>query len=260
MNRYTLYLRRDSFIHSLDPRTKLFLSTAVFLISLTFKDFMILGLLFLSELIIISIFAKISVKKIFVFLKPVVPLLLMAMLLWPFFDKTGFLLFRFWIFGVYSGGIKTGLSMGFRILSMITASYILLFTTEQRDLVLAMVRLGLRYEYGLTLSIALRYVPTLAGIALTIVDAQKARALELERGNFLQRIKKYVPILTPLIVYAIKMSQELAIAIESKAFGYGERTYFKTIKFRKRDWLCCLLASLLLSGALILRFYLGVGG
>jgi energy-coupling factor transport system permease protein len=43
--------------------------------------------------------------------------------------------------------------------------------------------------------------------------------LELDKGNFMKRIRNYIPILIPLIVSAIRRSIELAEALESRGFG-----------------------------------------
>ena len=75
------------------------------------------------------------------------------------------------------------------------------------------------YEFAFAFTTAVRFVPVLAEEAQTIMDAQKARGLELEKGGLLKRIRNYVPVLIPLIVSAIRRSLELAEAMESRAWG-----------------------------------------
>ena len=65
------------------------------------------------------------------------------------------------------------------------------------------------YEFAFAFTTAVRFVPVLAEEAQTIMDAQKARGLELEKGGLLKRIRNYVPVLIPLIVSAIRRSLEL---------------------------------------------------
>jgi energy-coupling factor transporter transmembrane protein EcfT len=48
-------------------------------------------------------------------------------------------------------------------------------------------------------------------------------------------VRKYIPILIPLIIEAIRMAEGLSIAIDSRAFGKGERTYLRELHFGKRD-------------------------
>jgi len=82
----------------------------------------------------------------------------------------------------------------------------------------------------------------LAEEAQTIIDAQRARGLELERGNIIRRIRNYIPILIPLIVNAIRRSMELAETMESRAWGaVKNRTNLYTLRIKGRDIL--LVAS-----------------
>jgi energy-coupling factor transport system permease protein len=186
-------------------------------------------------MIVLLLLAKISFSQIFLYVRLILPLVIMALAIWPVFQREGTVLFEYWKIIVTKEGIYMGIAMSFRLLSLIVATYLLLMTTEQRDLVLALVRMGLRYDFGLMLAIALSKVPALAGIAMTIMDAQKARGLELEKGNIAEKVRKYIPILIPLIIEAIRMAEGLSIAIDSRAFGKGERTYLRELHFRKRD-------------------------
>jgi len=69
------------------------------------------------------------------------------------------------------------------------------------------------------------------------MDAQKARGLELEKGNFMKRIRNYIPVLIPLIVSAIRRSLELAEAMESRAWGATKkRTNLYGLTLRRGDF------------------------
>jgi len=87
----------------------------------------------------------------------------------------------------------------------------------------------------------------LAEEAQTIMDAQKARGLELERGNFIKKVKNYIPILIPLIVSAIRRSLELAEAMESRAWGATEkRTNLYVLRVKRGDYLLTIISVLIL--------------
>ena len=93
------------------------------------------------------------------------------------------------------------------------------------------------YEFAFAFTTAVRFVPVLAEEAQTIMDAQKARGLELEKGGLLKRIRNYVPVLIPLIVSAIRRSLELAEAMESRAWGATKkRTNLYALKLHKGDY------------------------
>jgi len=88
------------------------------------------------------------------------------------------------------------------------------------------------------------------------MDAQKARGLELERGNFLKRIRNYIPILIPLIVSAIRRSLELAEAMESRAWGATEkRTNLYVLKMHRGDFVLIVITVLILAVAIYIHLF-----
>lgn len=253
MIQQTMFIRRKSFLHSLDPRTKIFLSVCLFFVGILFSDYKVLVSLFCLEILILLVAAKISFSKLFPYLRLILPLVVMALVIWPIFQREGTVIWKYWKIIVTKEGIFMGVAMSFRLLSLIVATYLLLMTTEQRDLVLALVKMGLRYDFGLMLAIALSKVPALAGIAMTIMDAQKARGLELEKGNIAEKVRKYIPILIPLIIEAIRMAEGLSIAIDSRAFGRGERTYLRELHYRKRDIGVTLIVGIVVFVCVVFR-------
>jgi len=83
--------------------------------------------------------------------------------------------------------------------------------------------------------------------------------LELERGNFLKRIRNYIPILIPLIVSAIRRSLELAEAMESRAWGATKkRTNLYALKMHKGDLALILMTAVILTTAIYVRLYLPI--
>ncbi|NJE25741.1 energy-coupling factor transporter transmembrane protein EcfT [Thermococcus sp. MV5] len=245
---YTLYLERDSFLHSMDPRVKIIGSFLGVVALILFNSPYLLLAIFLGLILILNLLGKIQYREIFRALKPLIPIVLIAMVIWPFILKP-------WYFG-----LLIGVGYGIRLLSVALLTLGLIMTTSQRDLVLGFIKMGMPYEIGLTLTIALRYIPTLYMLTQTIMDAQKSRALELEKGNFLQRAKNTVPVLIPLIVASIKTAHELSIALESRAFGASKRrTFLHSIKMEIKDYISLGLLISLFFVAIYARYYLRVG-
>jgi energy-coupling factor transport system permease protein len=121
---------------------------------------------------------------------------------------------------------------------------------------LALEQTHIPYEFCFAFTTAVRFVPVLAEEAQTIMDAQKARGLELERGNFLKRIRNYIPILIPLIVSAIRRSLELAEAMESRAWGATKkRTNLYVLKMHRGDLVLILITVGILATAIYVRLY-----
>ena len=107
------------------------------------------------------------------------------------------------------------------------------------------------YEFNFAFITAIRFVPVLADEAQSIMDAQRSRGLELDKGSFLNKIRKYIPILLPLIINSIRRSLDLAEAMESRAFGATrDRTNLFELVMGGRDY-AVLVISLVILAALI---------
>ena len=111
------------------------------------------------------------------------------------------------------------------------------------------------HEIALMLSIALRYVPTLMDEAQRIMNAQRARGVEFNQGNFVDRMKAIIPILVPLFVSAFNRAEEMATAMEARGYRGGEgRTKYRQLDFDRND-LLVFVGYLLVTAVLIgLRF------
>jgi energy-coupling factor transport system permease protein len=149
--------------------------------------------------------------------------------------------------------------MSFRFLTLVASFSWFFLTTSPDDLGLALERSRVPYELCFAFTTAVRFVPVLADEAQTIIDAQRSRGLELDRGDVLKRIRNYIPILIPLIVNAIRRSLELAEAMESRAFGSeAERTSLHVLEMQTFDYVFIILAVVLLFAALYTRFFIPV--
>jgi energy-coupling factor transport system permease protein len=139
-------------------------------------------------------------------------------------------------------------AMTLRFVVLVESFSVFFLTTSPDHLGLALEQSHVPYEFAFAFTTAVRFVPVLAEEAQTIMDAQKARGLELEKGNLLKRIRNYIPILIPLIVSAIRRSLELAEAMESRAWGATKkRTNLYLLKLHKGDYVLIGITALILA-------------
>ena len=149
--------------------------------------------------------------------------------------------------------IENAIAMTLRFVVLVESFSVFFLTTSPDHLGLALEQSRVPFEFAFAFTTAVRFVPVLAEEAQTIMDAQKARGLELEKGNFMKRIRNYVPVLIPLIVSAIRRSLELAEAMESRAWGATKkRTNLYSLKLHKGDFALLIIVI----GILALTFYL----
>jgi energy-coupling factor transport system permease protein len=150
--------------------------------------------------------------------------------------------------------------MGLRLSSLVMAGLILLSTTRNEEMTHGLIGLGLPYPVAFAFSTALRLIPTLAGAGATIIQAQVSRGLDLESGNIFRRMGKFIPQAIPLFLYAIRYTNLLAIALESRGFSPGaKRTFYYELRMTPKDYGILIVLGALLAVSLYLRLGLGLG-
>jgi energy-coupling factor transport system permease protein len=256
---YSTYVDRPSPIHRrLDPRTKLAALGATFVLALAFNHPIVLGALLLL-ILGVGRLAQLAWRRFAPFLLASGWFLVLGVLLWPLYIREGPRLFAVLGQEVYLNGLLFGLAMGLRVALMVTAAGVWMMTTSPQKLTAGLLHLGLPYKAGVAMSAAIRFVPLLNAERLTIAEAQRARALDLDRGDPFQRAIKSVAILGPLFIRAIDVAQSLALAMDARGFGaYDGRSSITELRLTRLDrWLLLgLLVLCLLAVALRL---LGIG-
>jgi energy-coupling factor transport system permease protein len=153
-----------------------------------------------------------------------------------------------------------GIAMGLRLATFVATGLVFLSTTRNEELTNGLIRMGVPYPIAFALSTALRLVPTFAGAGATIIQAQLSRGLDLESGSIFSRIGKFIPQAVPLFIYAIRHTNLLAMALESKGFSpQSPRTFYYEPQMWRIDYLVLALLGIILVGLLILRLGLGLG-
>ncbi len=242
MNRYFLYLDKESWLHRLDPRTKVLGLLGFFLVTLIFSDPRFLAVPTIFILILTATAGALgNARKIWILLAL---LFVYCLLLWPFFVEGQTPLFLLAGHVITEEAARFGLGMGLRLNAMLLGGLLLLSTTTIEAFTLALQRLGLPASMSFALSLAFRWVPSLLGAADTIVQAQRARGLDITAGTLLARLRRYPPLLVPLIGHQLRHTRLLAMALESKGFGPDvHRRAFLELRMTTRDWLILVLVA-----------------
>lgn len=238
-------------IHRLDPRVKFLYVLAMFIVAVIFTQFLPLVVLFFLQLPFVFVA---GVKR--EWLRSLRGALFLVTMIFAFNFVIGF------FYRTYPTGaalLEYSLAMALRFLVLVESFSVFFLTTSPDHLSLALEQSRVPYEFTFAFTTAVRFVPVLAEEAQTIMDAQKARGLELERGNFLKRVRNYIPILIPLIVSAIRRSLELAEAMESRAWGAtNKRTNLYTLKMKLGDYVLIVLSILLLAIGVYVHLYVSI--
>lgn len=238
-------------IHNLDPRVKFIYVIAIFIAAIAFSHVIPLIVLFLIQIpfVLLARVQKQWVRSLrgaaflatFIFVINIVT---------SFFTNNNTLT---------AFNIESALAMTLRFVVLVESFSVFFLTTSPDHLGLALEQTKVPYEFAFAFTTAVRFVPVLAEEAQTIMDAQKARGLELEKGGLLKRIRNYIPVLIPLIVSAIRRSLELAEAMESRAWGATKkRTNLYLLKLHKGDCALLIITIIVLLVSLYVRFFIPI--
>lgn len=256
------YIQMDSWIHALDPRTKL-LATFYFII-VVFLANNWLGYLLLVGIVLLAISAsRIGLSYFFNGLKPMIWIILFTVVFQILFTQGGTVFFQFGPLAITSLGLVSAAFIFMRLFLIIMISTLLTLTTAPLELtdgiehlLRPLTKLGFpSHEVALMLSIALRYVPTLLDEAQTIMNAQRARGVEFDEGNLMKRMRAIIPILVPLFVSAFNRAEELATAMEARGYRGAEgRTKYRQLDYTRKDLSVLLIFILITIVMVTIRF------
>jgi energy-coupling factor transport system permease protein len=239
---------RPTLIRRLDPRTKLALLLASFLMVLLPQRPEVAGLATLL------VFGHLALARAWGELARIrwllLALALFSLAIWSWLAQGPTRLFWRVSRESLAFGVATFLKLG----TMMVAGLILLATTPVEELFLGLVRLGLPYAGAFAFALALRWVPEIFDTTRRVKEAQEARGLTWEKGTPLERLKRHLPLLAPIFLLTLRRSQTMAWALEARGFQRSKRrTYLLEIRMASRDWLALALAAALLAGFITLH-------
>ena len=243
-------------IHRMDPRTKLVL-TVVYIVALFIADNWFSYLVMMAFLVFCIKISSIPPKSIVRGMKPLVFILMFTAILNLFYTDGGIVLVRLGSLAITTEGLKRAFFMIWRIMMLISGTFLLTYTTSPISLTdglesllnpLKKIHVPV-HELAMMMSIALRFIPTLIEETDKIMNAQKARGADFENGSIIDRAKALVPVLVPLFISAFRRADELATAMECRCYQGGEgRTKMKLLRYSRVDiqafGICaCLVAA-----------------
>lgn len=247
------YIPGNSMIHRLDPRSKL-LAMFAFLLLIFWANNLITNVLIIAFVFAMVLLSQIRLSFFINGLKPMIGIILFTTFFQVFFTPGASVLWEFWIFKVSIEGLQQALIIFIRFVLIIFFSTLLTLTTTPLSLadgiesgLAPLKRLKVPvHEIGLMLSMSLRFVPTLMDGTTRIMNAQRARGVDFNEGNLIQKVKSVIPILIPLFASSFKRADALATAMEARGYQGGEgRTKYRVLEWKLPDT-CAVIVMILL--------------
>jgi energy-coupling factor transport system permease protein len=246
----------DSFLHSLDPRTKLLALIAIGLSSLFVNRLVPMSIIFsfVVALAVVSGLGRRFFKGLLVF----APLVAFVVLLDSFFagDPTGIVYYTgtLWFMeaSLTSGRIIFSLAMGLRLLSIGGFSMLLVMTTDYHAFVQGLTRMKVPRTFSFSLGYALKSTTALSQDLNNITDAQRSRGMEFDRDAILKHRNRLMAVTIPMTVSVLRRSGTVSDAMLCRGYGLNpDPTSHMELLFRRKDYVMAALCVLVLGTALL---------
>jgi len=147
------------------------------------------------------------------------------------------------------------LNVTLKYFSIMPLALIFFVTTEPSEFGSSLNKVGVNYKAAYSVSLALRYIPTLQREYIEISQAQQARGADISKNvNLFNRVKSLISIVFPLIVTSIDKIEIIAYAMELRSFGKNRRrTWYRYRPFTKADYVVVVVSASLIAVAVILN-------
>jgi energy-coupling factor transport system permease protein len=141
-------------------------------------------------------------------------------------------------------GVYQAVRIGGQLSLFILFSSILTLTTSPVELLRALEKLGLPLsrtripvsDLCLAMLLCIRFLPILGQEAERIMEAQRARGIDLNSGTWRNRLEKFHGVFLPLLYNVMGRAEELATAMAVRGYGqHMEKQTLKQMRFSSLD-------------------------
>ena len=262
------YTFRDTYVHHLDARNKILLMI-LFMVGIFFQfhlwsTSLLLSGVYFVVLIIIMLISRVNFFSLFKSLSGMWLFIIILMAIYIFIPNTNYYLPTAFNIGSLEVKWDAFCQSGYiilRLILMISLTMILTSTTKPMDMTYAfewymtplkVVRFP-AHEIAMTLSIALRFIPTLLDETERIMKAQASRGVDFNHGGLFKRFGAVIALIIPLFVSALERSEELANAMIVRGYDpRAKRTRYRLLRFSWRDLLAFLFIGGVFAGIIVL--------
>lgn len=228
MSAHTLaYIEKDSVIHRVDALSKLLWVLIVVAVTFQFRQSASRGFMLLALLFVAIFVARVPLRSIF----KASPLIFGVALLLGLFHysvtRGTTPLFSLGPVVIMQESLEDGLAFFFRLAIMVLVSFLLIWTTDIRELMVGLVRLRLPYRFAFVIFMALRFLPVIQEEVDAVRAAHAIRG-RASKSQIKHRFRLWQRYLFTVIVNGLRKAENTAMAIDSRGFGaYPDRTYVK---------------------------------
>ena len=247
------YTPGKTFLHRLDPRTKLVISLMICIASFVSNQVLfLLGLLALN--LCLGAVGHVFPQTMRI-LKGLFKACLFMFILQVLFIQQGVPYFEVIGIRITDFGVRTAYMVVLRLLNATIPLSLMLMVTRLTDLSNALVvHWGLPYQYAFTITTALHFIPVFFNDMQTISEAQMARGVTFDTRNPFRKFALMVPLSVPLLVSSVKKTEQAAMAVELRGFNLRTRTSaYKVTHMTTADYIVLILGAGLIALSVLIN-------
>ena len=235
-----LYIDRPSVLHRLHPSVKV-LGMVCFFVAVFVVEQPLLMLPVTAGIVALILIAgalpNVRRLRLLFFL-----VFTMTFIVWSLFFRGGTPWFHWGPISISAAGIRYALGMAIKLATFLAVGTVFLSTTKIEEFAYALTRMGVPYKLGFAMTLAVRLVPVFVDAAGTVVQAQRCRGFNFDEGNLVQRMRRYVPVIVPVFMGALRRADGMAMALEARGFQAArQRTEFEPFAWQARDALAVVV-------------------
>lgn len=246
------YIEKDSVMHRLYPLTKL---VWVFVVAagLFFYQTPISGAIMFAIILVTALGVSRIPLRTFLASSKLIFGLGIILMIFHFFADPGQPVYHLGPLTITDGGLREGPIFFFRLSVVVLASFVLIWTTDTRDLMVSLSNAGVPYRYAFAVFLALRFLP----LVQREVDAVKAAHTirgKATRSGLIHRIKLWQRYMFTILVNGLRKAEMTATALECRGFGaYKDRSYVKPVEYKSSSLLLIAIFLALQVGLIIME-------
>lgn len=143
--------------------------------------------------------------------------------------------------------------------TIVPSVFIFIVTTDPSEFAASLNRIGISYNIGYAISVALRYIPDVQDDFHKIRNAQEARGIEMSsKAKFMDRVKNTASIIFPLIFTSMERIDTVSNAMELRGYGkHKKRTWYSGRKLQKADYMTIAATLVFMAAALVITYHDG---
>ncbi|MDR0300198.1 MAG: energy-coupling factor transporter transmembrane protein EcfT [Streptococcaceae bacterium] len=243
----SLYVAGNSFVHKVSPLSKLLFVMILVISSYLLVGFFPLVVLFLLPMLLLAV-AGVIQRTLPIFLVSFLAIFTILVVQGMFYPENHQLLFDLIGLHFYKEGIVFAGKICLRLLILISAFSLIIFTVDPEELVSSVIKRGLSPRLGYVILSVFQIIPQMMSTIGTITDAQRSRGMKTG-GSLLARVKGIFPLIGPAVMNSLIATRERSMALEVRAFSRSGKHSF--IREEKKYlggkalpiflWLCLVL-------------------